>query len=183
MAKRRMNAAIRDKLLGVARQSINPQTERDAVEAAYKTAEPLVRKMVQAKFPPRDMRVLKKYKAAFVDDCIKLELKAGGVEMFNFADDTGPWVAQKTRHGQIYQADAETSKAVAVWVAARDAYKEESKKRLTDYRSLLYSARNIEDVLEVWPEAAEHIPSQTQIISLSDAVVKRIKADMKERAA
>lgn len=183
MAKTRLTEGARSGLRGLAAKLIQPVAETAALEAAYKKAAPLVRAIVEAVYPPKDMRVCAKYKAASPDCCIKLRLTAGGIEQFDFAEGQAPLVVDKTYQGKIYDADAATTDAVAEWVTARDALKAEKKRRLADYDALVRSSRYVEDVTAVWPEAEAHLPKKTALIALPDAVAERIKADITERKA
>jgi len=55
MAKRRLLQWMRDRLSSYAEKNVAPATETKALTAAFKKAEPLVRKVVEAKFKPADL--------------------------------------------------------------------------------------------------------------------------------
>lgn len=184
MPKLRLRSDHRQMLKEFARKVAKCPAEEQALEAAYNKAAPLVRKVVEAKYPLKDMRICKKYDVAEIDDCIKLQLAAGGIEMFNFARDTGPLVARSTSHGAIYAADDACTAAVADWITARDALKAAQKAKNTDYDALIFNARTLEDVTEVWPEADSLRPKMGSyaLTVLSADAVERIKADVAMRA-
>lgn len=180
MKKTRLNMSMRDRLTGLADRTIQPKAELAALEEAYAVAEPLVREIVKQKFPPKDMEILKKYQKAFTDDCIKLRLADGDVEVFHFKPETGPLVASKTYNGQMYLADEEASRAVEKWVSARENYEAERKERLSAYRALIHQANNLEDLAEVWPEAATLFPPNLPM-ALGPEQVALVKRDVQER--
>lgn len=184
MAKKtRLTMSARFALKKLAGELVTSPDEDKAVKAAYKKAAPLVRSIVETKYPPKDMRVLQKYKKAQKDDCIKLQLAAGGIEVFNFAGNTGPMVAHKTYEGVIYPADTIATDAVLEWKKAVDARTAARDQKIADYKTLIYAARNLEDVTAIWPEA-EKVRSQlksTALVVLSPDVVTRIQADVATR--
>lgn len=185
MAKTRLNQGHREFLRKLMQEIVTCPEEVAEVEKTYAAAEPLVRKAVEAKYPAKDMKVLRRYEAAKQDDCIKLQLSAGGVEMFHFKPDTGPIVAKVTYQGAIYLADEKTTDAVQNWIAAREIASKRIREKHTDYEALIEGTNYLEDIEAVWPEAAElrkRIAKQLPAV-LSEEVVKRIKADSKARAA
>ncbi len=58
-----------------------------------------------------------------MDDCIKLQLTAGGVVQFTFNKGTGPLTVKKTYHNMVYMADEETTNACQSWIEADHKYK------------------------------------------------------------
>jgi hypothetical protein len=179
----RMNDALRDRLTKMVYERVTFPNLESAERAAYEAAEPLVRAAVEAKYPVRDMEVMARYGAASVDDCIKIQLTAGGVEQFAFDTGTGPLVAQKTYYGAIYLADAATTEAVLSWVEARDAWQTAKNAAYKDYRALIANARTLEEVAEVWPEAAEvgRLARSQALTVLSQETVARIREDVRRR--
>lgn len=183
MARIRMTQAMRDRLLKLAADLVECPLQWRAVVVAYEKAAPLVRAAVEKKYPPKDMRILKKYDAAHIDDCIKLSLTAGGVDMFNFASGTGPLVGHPTYRGTIYATDGALTDAFLVWKKATEEEKAARSAIMTDYKSLVNSARFLEEVIEIWPEAAQLRPvaQSTALTTLTPQVVDRIKADIAAR--
>ncbi len=180
----RLSTEKRDKLNSYVNKIVTCPVEKEALDAAYARAAPLVRYAVLDKYPLKDMKILAEYEAAWVDNCIKLVLTAGGVEEFQFRDDTGPLVAKKTTKGQIYQAGPEATDAVADWVLASRAYHIAMKRKRDDYHSLIAASTTFEQVVAIWPEA-EALAGElrgTSLIMLSDEVIARIQADVKSRA-
>jgi len=163
-------------------------TEEAAVKDAYRKAAPLVRKTVEAEYPPKDMRVLKKYEKADVDDCIKLRMAYGAVQdvIFNFDDGTGPLAVKATYSGKFYLADEETTAAVAAWREAVEIRDKTLRQKKHDYATLINAARTLEEVEVLWPEASQireaFAKNQVALMALTPTVIQRIKADVAERA-
>lgn len=79
MAKRRLLQWMRERLSHHADKIVVPVKERKALDAAYAKAAPKVAAIVQKKFPPAEMKVLSKWKAAAKCDCAKLQYPNGVV--------------------------------------------------------------------------------------------------------
>lgn len=183
MAKIRLLEGHRDRLRYFAKEIVQPRAELKALTKAYDKAAPIVKKIVETKYPPTDMATLTKYQLSERDDCVKLQLTAGGVDEFQFKDTDAPVVpggySCRTR---IYLADEKATAAVQIWIAARDAYETERKKRIADYYALIAAARTTEDLITVWPEARDHLPKGQEVVAVNNDVLARIAADLKERA-
>ena len=162
-------------------------TEDAAVKDAYRKAAPLVRKVVESEYPPRDMKVLTKYEAAEQDDCIKLRMAHGAVQdvMFNFDEGTGPVVVKKTYHGKFFLADEATTDAVAAWKTAIEKRDKTLQQKRSDYGTLINAARTLEEVETLWPEASQireaFNKNQVALLALTPTVIQRIKMDVAER--
>ena len=184
MAKRPLRQWMREKLISFAKESVAPVAEQKALNAAYKKAEPLVRKLVEAKYKPADMAVCAKYSLTRPDACIRVQFANGGVEQFNFAtEEVAPIVVKGDCYSRMYLADERVSAAVEAWVSARDAFKKETAKRIEAYRALVLGSNTVEDVLAVWPEVAHLLPADNALIALGPEQMAIIEADKRERKA
>lgn len=163
--------------------------EDTAVRKAYLKAAPLVRKIVQTEYPPKDMKVLQKYEKADIDDCIKLRMTHGAVQdmVFNFDEGTGPLAVENTYNGKFYLADEETTDAVLQWKSVVDARDAKLREKKGDYLTLINAARTLEEVETLWPEASEirqaFEKNQVALMALTPTVIQRIRQDVAERAA
>lgn len=183
MAKRRMQAWMRDKLKAHAEKTVIPDREYRVLEATYKRASQLVRKAVQAKYPARDMRVLRRYNCTSFEVKAKLHAPDGSVLEFTFATNDAPHIASYHYGQHMYLADEATSSAVETWVDARNAYDQERKERLAAYRALIDGSSYVEDLIEVWPEAEGVVPANALPIPLGPEQIALVKRDQKERKA
>lgn len=184
MAKRKMLQWMRERLNSRLYEIVSPAEQKTALDAAYKVAAPLVIKAVHEKYPLRDMKVCEKYGVAENDDCIQVQLSNGVVTQFRFAAEQGPLVV-KTRgcRTRMYLVDETTSSAIEIWNTAVENLDQESKRRINAYRALISSANTLDDLLEIWPEAARIVPEANAVMALGPEQIALVKADQAERQA
>ena len=184
MPKVRLHQRGRDALCRLAQTLVSCPKEAAASDAAYVVAADACRKMVETRFPHKDMLVLKKYEAATPDKCLRMNLVPGGFQVWYLRDDDRHPLQPK-RHGcSTYAPDEATSIAVNKAIAAEDAHKKAKEKKLEDYYALISAATTFEAVLEVWPEAeaARGECGATQLtVAITPDIVKRIRADIAAR--
>lgn len=179
-----MREWMRDKLRAHITGAIKPAKEQKALDVAYKALAPLVMKIVTTKYPPKDMKICERYGVAAIDDCVMLQLTAGGVDRFTFSAGEGPLVAQdRGCRNRIYLADEETTQAFNAWSKSRDALREEVRKRYDAYAALIKAANTVEDVIAIWPEAATILPPEALPVALGPKEIELLKADQAERKA
>jgi len=185
VAKRRMLQWMREKLIAHANEHVSPVAEAKALASAYKKAEPLVRKIVEAKFKPADMVVCEKYGLTQRDSCIRVKYPDGAVQQFRFTnDDCAPVIAcNRNCYSRIYIGDEKTAAAVEAWVTADDAFKKEKTIRVNAYKALVMASGSLEDVIEVWPEVADLIPAANSLIPINPEQIAILKTDLRERKA
>jgi hypothetical protein len=184
MAKRRMLQWMRERLNSYAKENVAPIVESKALTAAYRKAEPLVRKVVEAKYKPADMEVCNKYGVAYRDACIRMQLSDGAVKQFTFAEEeAAPFVVRGNCNSRMYIADEKTSHAVDAWIVAKETLEAEQRKRLGAYRALIDGSSSLDDVIAVWPEVATLFPPANDLIPLNPEQIALVQADIKERKA
>lgn len=184
MAKRRLLQWMRDKLILHASTAVSPVKEAKALTASYRKAEPLVRKMVEAKFKPADMVVCEKYGLTRNDSCIRIQFPSGAIEEFTFNEaEVAPFVVGGNCYSRMYLADEKTATAIEAWVTARDAYKAECAKRINAYKALVLASTTVEDVIAAWPEVANLLPAASDLIPINPEQIAILQADLREREA
>lgn len=184
MAKRKLLQWMRDQLNSHAERVVIPLKEKAALDTAYAKASGLIAKVVQQKYPVADMKVLAKYKAAAPDFEIKVQFPNGVVSQFRFEADDAPRVPDHFEaRNRIYLLDQKQADAAERWLSTSEAYKAERKKRLAAYKALTQGASYVEDIVELWPEAAKIIPQTALPIALGPKEIALVKADLRERAA
>lgn len=183
MAKRRLLQWMRDRLVAHANQVVIPASQKKALDAAYKYAAPRVRLAVEKRYPPAEMKVLRKYGAGCAQQTVKLQFPTGVVTEFKFTEGEFPYTASLPYNERMFLADAATAAAVERWEAARDAYKAERDKRLTAYKAMINGASTVEDIVALWPEASGILPAGSPPIPLGPAEIALVKADIRERKA
>lgn len=185
MAIIRMNDQYRQFLYDLAKTTVVCATEGKADKSAYDKAAPLVRKLVEDRYPPKDMKLLLKYEQARQDSCIRLQLTAGGVVEFKFRDDdkNHPLTPGQRHYGcgnRMYAADEAASTAINASILAADAYKKAMSKKLDDYKALIWTSATLDQIEAVWPPASalrDRVGRSLPVV-LSDEVIARIKADV-----
>jgi hypothetical protein len=184
MPKLRLTNHMRAQLKNLARDLVTAPAEEAALTDAYQAAAVLVRQTVEKALPPTDMKVLKKYDCARIDDCIRLNRTQGGVTVFRFDGETGPLTTYQGCRTRVFNADEELTRVVNEWEAAFAQREDVIRGKLADYAALIAAASTYQDVLEVWPEA-ERLRSQFGAGALSvfsADVVARIRQDVATRA-
>ncbi len=184
MSSIKINQDDRVFLRDFARSSIQCPAEEKADKEAYAKAAPLVRRLVEDRYSPKDMKLLAKYEQARNDNCIRLNLTAGGVVEFQFRDpDKGPLVPGPRGYGctnRIYAAGQHETDAISASLAASAAVQKARSAKLADYNALISASYTLEQIEEVWPAAGAALrprKGRALPVILSDEVVARIKAD------
>lgn len=183
MAKRPLRAWMREKLLNHAKEAVAPSAESKTLNSSYLRAVPLVRAIIEKKYPARVMRVLKKYNCTSGNDDFKIQSPSGAVTLFTFEAQDLPLTPSGLGYKPIFLGDERTFAAVEAWIAAKDAYAKERERRIEAFRAVTNSAAYVEDVFEVWPEAAKLIPATALSTTISPEQIAIIKTDMRERRA
>jgi hypothetical protein len=183
--KTRLTQSGRASLSALVRRVVTSPVEAMLERNAYATAAPLVRTLVEARYPPADMAVMKRYDAAFPDSCIQLQLTAGGMVQFNFEDEGPLCPRNRGCTGRVYLADDAVTGAFEGWQRAVEAHHGALMRKHADYYALIQNARHFEDVLAVWPEAEEcrsACGAGTVAIGLTEDVLARIRSDVAARS-
>lgn len=183
MTKRPLRAWMRDKLLAHANNVVQPASEKTVMESAYLKAAALVKPFVEKKYPPRDMRMLERYRCVSGYSDFKLQSPDGTVDQFKFETIDIPLTPSNSEYRQIYLVDLRAFAAVTAWSGAVQAFKKERQKRLDAFATLVRSVSYVEDITEVWPEAATLLPAREMTAPVAPEQIAIIKADMKERKA
>lgn len=184
MASTRLTNNHREVLTRLVSQIVDCPAEIKAEEAAYAKAAPVVRKIVEAKYPAADMAVLAKYKCAQSDACIRISHPDNSVQQFTFRKGEEVNVPDASGcYSRMYQSDERQQKAIEAWVNAASALKDATKKKRDDYNAFISSATTFEQVLEIWPEAAQ-VADRIKVnlpAAVNPEMLARIKADSAAR--
>jgi hypothetical protein len=183
MAKRKMAEWMRDKLVCHVKRTVDPQAERKAMDVAYKKVAPMVTKVVVKKYKPADMDVLAKYDLTYLDGCIRLTLSDSRVEEFDYRDGEGVRVPNHNCHSRMFLADEPLTEAFDAYSKAKQAHEVERERRIEAYRTLIRSAAFVEDLIEMWPEAATLLPASAMVAQLTPEQMALVQADTHERKA
>jgi hypothetical protein len=201
MANVRLNNEHRHYLKGVMKTTVDVPTEKKALDDARAKLEPLVRKMIEDRFPQKDMVVLKKYSTAGWAYFARMQLTAGGVVQFQFFEPrkdaygrVQPVSDEEAKehnlrlepnsNNSLYLADGKTTDAYAKYDLSHTAYAKALNAKYRDYGALIDASTTLEQIEEVWPEAGKMLRKRIEAtlpVVLSDEVMERIKADSKTR--
>lgn len=178
MAKIRLTQWMRQSLLEIADQSLVFPIETTALDHTYRVAAPLVRAAVEVALPPADAEVLMRYEHARRDSCIPCkDLDSDYFTVFNFhQDDTYP-IQQRCR---VVPISGETVTALKMHELAAADLKKARAERMNDYRALILTLRNLEDIEAVWPLAGQlraRLGEGRALTTLNNDVITRIRRD------
>ena len=155
MARTRLPQPIREQLVRFASTAADDAFDRSEENAAREDAEARVRALVEAKFPPQDMRVLQKYDVAREDYCIRLVNEVGGVFKFDFRRDVSvPLVPDCYCSSRGFVADADLVSLCGRIDVLEEHRQREVREIVSVYRDVVMAARTAEDVKEAWPASA-----------------------------
>lgn len=166
------------------RELVTCQAEADREAEAYVLASKLIHRAMVAKFPSKDMTVLKKYDLTRRDACFRLQQTSGGVTAFNFRSDQEAPLTPDRGYCHIYQIDEVATSAVEAWSKAKYEHEKAIQTKYDDYYALIESARNFEDVVDIWPEAAQAASkcnARALVVGVTPEVVSRIRQDVASR--
>ena len=157
----RITAAIKADLRNLAIREIKVPVEQAALDKAYEAAIKLVVPEIIKRFPIADMEILRKYKTAvlvyeinkghsFRDD-LKFSFRAD--------DERTPWQPDVGWNDiEVFDWKEKTVEAVIDYNRARNIYYKAREVKGAHYNTIISSATNLEQIINVWPAAKAIIP-------------------------
>lgn len=185
--KIRLNKDMRLELTKYAEGLISFPEDEAAIEELYKIAQGAAREAIQQRYPLNDMLILQRYDQARQRDSYRFSLDAFNQIQFQFKPETGPlacstgWSNPPISCPNGYRKIEDHYKAVKALGLKKNQL-------LSDYKNLIASARTLEELIEVWPEAEvmrdslEGRAGRRAISCLSSEAIERIKADVAQRS-
>lgn len=166
-----------------ARKQVERTADTAALDVAYENAANAVHVAVLAKYPQKDMTVLKRYGFANLDACIFVSTGGGDYDRFEFrADDKR--IELRPKHNcrnHPLMLDGDAADSFKVYLAANKDHDAACKRRNNDFAALIGGARTFNELAAAWPAVEELrekiVGASTAITVLSDDVVARIQAD------
>lgn len=182
---KRLSNTDRDTLYSFAKKQVAATEDSAALDAAYDAAAQVIHDLMIEKYPPKDMKVLERYGAAEADACIYVTRAQYDFDRFCFRDgDKRIPVRPRERgcnRGSPFILEGDHRQVYDAFKDAEKAQKDAMQKRLSDYRALIYGARNFNEVASVWPAAEALreaiVGTGTALQVLSDDVVARLRND------
>lgn len=184
----------RELLVRNAEEHIYPTALRTAYDKAYKLAAHEVSHAVAKKFSPTEMNVLQKYDLMQPQRVVRV-INDSLVDQFDFfhrwqngefvqeiAYPRAPWRHSGYNTGQMFAITKTGYEAVQAWKDAKEAFDTEYTKRRQAYHALIQGANYLEDLLEIWPEAAQIVPrTNGAIVAMGPEQIDAIKRDLDEQ--
>jgi hypothetical protein len=166
----------------------DPRREAAERDATYQAAAPLVAAAIERVYPVAHMEVLKRYGVTQERDTFNLVApeRPGDVTQFQFNEDDAlltPKTGNYADGNRVYGVDDATLDAVLAWRRAHEAYTKTRSQLLTAYKAVINTARTLNQVVDVWPEAAQLEVPNRPLVLLSDETLALIRADVAERSA
>lgn len=181
---KRLSEANRNQLVRFAKQQIAATHDTEELDAAYEVAADAISCACVANFPPRDMKVLAKYKMASPDQCLYVSPEGNGrYEYFEFRDNDKRIPLRPTQgcRNQPILIEGDAAKAWETYDRLKAADKEARDTRLNDFRALIQNATSFNGLAEVWPAIEvlreEIVGTSFALSTFSEETMARIKAD------
>lgn len=187
MAKLRLLAGMKETLRANVRQHVVPRNLKAALDTAYALCLPAVKAAADKKWPSADLKVLRKYELTTKMSRVQCTNKLGQVKTFHVAESDEIELPDKSWYSERQRVPMITDKETAVldqWLDAHEAYNIEFDKRVKAYDALIHGANYLEDLLEIWPEAAALVPrTGGAILALGPDQIAVIRRDLAEQRA
>jgi hypothetical protein len=155
-----LSKSSRERLCQFAKDSIKVPDETKALDMTYNKAAVLIRAEIDKKFPPSDMAILDKYKVAKADYCINNRYGFMDDVKFTFRNDDvrAPLLPNRGCSDRSFEWTEKTKAAIAAYNAAAEVHKKAFDEKLHNYRALIFSSRNFNEVVKAWPAAEQLRP-------------------------
>lgn len=180
MAKRHLYAWMRAQLRDHVNKNVHPVAEKKAMDAAYKKALKPILAVVHKKWPVKDMAVLEKHGVSETAATINLSFPNGVVQQLAF-DNDAPLCPNRGRYHQMFLVDQDTADAIEAFLDAQKVYNTERERRVKAYLALIDTSKYIEELVDVWPEAATLLPQGSVPTIMSPEMISLLHADQQER--
>lgn len=182
---KRLSAYNRETIFKFARAQVEKTADRTALNAAYEKAADAIHAKVLADNPPKDMATLTKYGLADKDQCIYISTGGYNYDRWEYRDGDHRIILRAYRKNGCNRnailLDGEADLAYRAFKEASLALEQETSRRLSDFKALIYNTQSFNEVAEVWPavEALREaiVGSGASLIVLSADVTDRLKAD------
>ena len=159
--------------------------------ATFKSLLKMVNAALRQKFPEKDMLVLRKYKLAEADRCLKFSQQSNG-RFFGIDFDYGTEgladlpTRRGCRTGDVFPASDELASTFEDWQLLRKKNKEDRSKKLREYAAFVEASKTVEDVEEIVPLPADLrlklTKSNTAIVAVSNEIVADLRAEFAKAA-
>lgn len=182
---KRLSQTNRDALIRFAYKRIDETATAPELDAAYTSAANAIGAAIVAKYPKKDMEVLKRYSVAQQDLCVYFSGAGAQYGQFEYRkDDTSAPFTPRSRYCNErtpYILDEAGTEAVVGYLAMLEKRNADKKQRYNDFRSLITTVASFNELAAVWPACEELreriVGAGTSLLVMNDDVMARIKAD------
>ena len=192
MTKIRLNKTHRDILTAYGQGKIADLIDRKKEKALYAALIEGTNKAIRVKYPEEHMAVLRLYKLARFDRCVKYQFPSGRVDGFTFQYEDEKLLADlPSRSGcfdsAVYPVDKKFKAAYDDYAKVKKVNDEERAKKNANLYSLIESAKTLDDVMDVIDLPKEILErlgrKSTALVALSSDTLKSLKRDFAIKAA
>lgn len=180
---KRLSGSDRSIILNFANKQIKATADTEAVDIAYEAAADAIHKVVVARWPQKDMRVLQRYDVADEDACVYVSTGGYNYERFTYRDGDKRIAIRPNRNcsRQPIMLEGSDETAFDAYCAATKAADAANNQRLADFRALINGTLTFNALVEVWP-ALEALRTticgnRSAVQILSADVVSRVQND------
>jgi hypothetical protein len=197
MPKLRLNASMREALYKHAETLVSCPGEAAAEGAAFVALTACTDALVRERFPAGEMALLVKWHFAQTRESTTVRCAPSAPGKYDGRSEDVPlgsaWYVPVNAGSDQNKVNVPRDHDVwglhASWQKAKKAHVAARQTKLHDYRVLIDTVRNFEDVQAVWPEAVQirnacvfgGLPSTNLPATLTSDVVERIRADVAAR--
>lgn len=188
MAKTRILQSTRDHLLIWMTEQMAAKLQLQLEKPELKAIE-AANKAIRAKYPEKDMEVLRKYKCTRRDNCLRFVSEEGQV----FGVDFGYEEQKRDRladmpdgagchRGDVFPVTKTVQNTLEAYIEKRDANKYEAQRKRHEYFSFLAACKTVEEVDEVVKlpdDLRKRYLSGGALVAINPDVVASIKSDFK----
>lgn len=192
--KTKLGAGSRDQLLSFMVGKWD-EKNKDRLDKPWKQAVKVVNSIIRAKYPEKEMAVLRKYKLTRSDTCLRFMNK--DTQQFFAGDYSGLGEKKYKQIGDLpynrgcsggdrFSVTAEEQVALEDFEKLRLALKDEREAKKREYRGFLLSCRYVEEVMEVLPFTDEmkqrFLKEGTELVVFNPDNFQAIKQEFKQAA-
>lgn len=180
--KTKLNKRTRNELIAFARTKISFPDLKAGVDYLYKKAEAVALDAVYANYPPDIMEHLNTYGVAKRVTWVVFAETPYRVPSIKFEfKGERPLIPINGNQTIIY---TENTPFLRGYKDAVDFYNQSIEKQLDAYKKLVWSAVYWEDLIPIWPEAAELMPKGTALMAnIDQEAAKLVSKDYQKRVA
>ena len=186
MSKIRLNKSHRDILLKYGQDKLSAAINRKKEMSLYDSLLAAVNAAIRKKYPEEHMVILRQYKLARFDRCLRFQFPSGRVDGFSFEYKEErladlPY-SNGCLAGTVYPVDARFEKLFDDYARIKKDNEKEKREKIAGFHALVVAAKTLDDILAVIDlpkDLQESIGKKdsTALVALSPDTLKSLKKD------